>query len=389
MIGDEMRHHIRWAVALCVGLCASLAAAQSGKPIKIGAISALGNGAVFPESSQAARAYFDTVNASGGIGGRPLQYLSMDEKMDPAATARAATQLLVDPEVVALVGSSGLLDCEVNQQRYIEAGILSLQGGSAAPACFRSPNIVPVNNGPYTGLASAVTFARQQLKSQHLCVVVLELPGMLAGYTQALQKLAAQTGQAAPPMQVVQLGGDWKPVLNSLEAQACDVVVFTGHESAVLQWLQSARELGFTGIRWVFLAPAYTARVAQALRNSADGIYAMSEFEPWNSRSLSSLDWRELMRQHKLPLSGLSQGGYLAAQLLVRTLRKMPAPITRASVTAALRQMPPQEHPLLGMPFHIGDAARHSPNRTAIPMQLVQGVWRIAAPDWIRVPDVH
>jgi branched-chain amino acid transport system substrate-binding protein len=389
MIGDKMRHHIRWAVALCVGLCASLATAQSGKPIKIGAISALSNGPTFPEPSQAVKAYFDTVNASGGIGGRPLLYLSMDEKADPAATARAATQLLADPEVVALVGGSGLLDCEVNHQRYADAGIVSLQGGAVAAACFRSPHIVPVNNGPYTGLASAVAFARQQLKSQHLCTVVLELPGMLVGYTQALQRLAAHSGTPVPPMLVVKPGGDWKPVLNQLEAQACDVVVFTGHESAVLQWLQMARELGFTGIRWVFLAPAYTARVAQELRNSADEIYAMSEFEPWNSRSLSSLDWRELMRQHKLPLTGLSQGGYLAAQLLVRTLRKMPPPITRATVTAALRQMPPQEHPLLGMPFHIGNAARHSPNRAAIPMQLVQGVWRIAAPDWIRVPDVH
>lgn len=384
-----MLHSLRWVVALCVGLCASLAIAQSGKPIKIGAISALSNGATFSESSQAVKAYFDTVNASGGIGGRPLLYLSLDEKMDPVTTARAATQLLADPEVVALVGSSGLLDCEVNHRRYEDAGILSLQGGAIAPACFRSPNIVPVNNGPYTGLASAVVFARQQLKSQHLCTVALDLPGMVAGYTQAMQRLAAQSGQLLPPMQVVKPGEDWKLVLNQLEADACDVVVFTGHESAVLQWLQSARELGFTGIRWVFLAPAYTARLAQVLRNSADGIYAMSEFEPWNSRSLSSLDWRELMRQYKLPLSGLSQGGYLSAQLLVRTLRKMAVPITRANVTAALRQMPPQDYPQLGMPFRIGDAARHSPNRTAIPMQLVQGVWRIAAPDWIRVPDVH
>ena len=379
-----------WRVlVLCGWLGGSVAGAQSPPPIKVGAISSLSSGAAFPESAQAAKAYFDMVNASGGIGGRPIQYLSLDEKSNPAAAARAAAQLVNDPQVVALVGSSGVLDCAINQKRYEDAGILSLQGGSVVPQCFRSPNIVPVNNGPYTGLASAVTFARGPLKSQKLCTVVVDLPGMVAGYTQAMQRLAVQVGMPAPPMQVVQLGGDWTLALNDLEARACDVVVFTGHESAVLQWLQSARALGFSGVTWVFLAPAYTANVAKVLRNSADNIYAMSEFEPWTSRSLSLQDWRELMRQAKLPLSGLSQGGYLSAQLFVRALRRMDGPITRASVTAALRKMPPQEHALLGMPFQIGEARSHSPNRSAIPMKLEQGVWRVAAPDWIRVPDVN
>lgn len=379
----------RLALVFLGWLWAGVAGAQSNKPIKVGALSALSNGAAFPESAQAAKAYFDTVNASGGIGGRRIQYQSLDEQADPAAAARAAAQLVNDPDVVALVGGSGVLDCVVNQKLYEDAGILSLQGGSLAPQCFRSPNIVPFNNGPYTGLATAVTFARTRLKSQSLCTVAIDLPGMLTGYTHAMKRLAEQVGRPAPPMQVVKLGDDWKPALRDMEAKNCDVVIFTGHEAAVLQWMQSARELGLSGITWVFLAPGYTANVARVLSNSADNIYAMSEFEPWNSRSLSSLDWRELMRQHKLPLSGLSQGGYLSAQLFVRALRRMEGPITRAAVTAALRKMPSQEHALLGMPFQIGEARSHSPNRSAIPMKLEQGNWRAAAPDWIQVPDVN
>ncbi len=380
----------RWArILACAGLCIGAAQAQSSRPIKVGAVSALSSGAAFPESAQAAKAYFDTVNANGGIAGRPIQYQSLDEGSTPATASRAATQLLADPELVVLVGSSGVLDCAVNAQRYEAAGIVSLQGGSVAPQCYRSSHIVPVNNGPYIGLASAVTFARTQLKSRKLCAVAIDLPGMLAGYTQALQRLAEHSGTPSPPLETVALGADWTPVLNKLEASACDVVVFTGHEAAVLQWLQTARAMGMSGITWVFLAPAYTAAVARAHVHSADNIYAMSEYEPWISRSLPSQDWRELMRQANLPLSGLSQGGYLSAQMLVRTLRSIRGPITRASVTQALRQHPPQDHPLLGMPFFIGTADHHSPNRSALPMRLVNGIWRIAAPDWIRLPDVY
>ena len=46
----------------------------------------------------------------------------------------------------------------------------------------------------------------------------------------------------------------------------------------------------------------------------------------------------------------------------------MDGPITRATVTVALRKMPPQEHPFLGSPFQIGEAKNHSPNRSAVPM---------------------
>lgn len=50
--------------------------AQTKPPIKVGAIS---SSQFFPEALAAVRAYFDTVNAAGGIQGRPLQLVTQDE----------------------------------------------------------------------------------------------------------------------------------------------------------------------------------------------------------------------------------------------------------------------------------------------------------------------
>ena len=380
----------RIVFALLAGLCCGLspAVAQGGRPIKVGAVSALSGGSSFPESSRAARAYFDAVNAQGGLDGRRIEYISLDERMSPAVAAEAARWLVSDPEVVALAGSSGVLDCAVNRKLYENAGIMSLQGGSVAPECFTSPNIVPMNNGPYTGLAGAVLFAQQTLRARTLCVTLLNLPGMVEGYRRAMERLADQNHVVVPELRIISPGEDPVPVIRDLAARRCDVAVYTGHESAVLEWMAAAAAQRVKGITWVFLTPAYTAAVAKALAASAQPVYAMSEFEPWSSRSLSLTDWRQLMRKADLPLSSLSQGGYMSAQILVRALRHVSGPISRASVTQALRNLPIQETGLVGMPFLIGNRAVHNPNRTTVPMQLQDGAWRIAAAQWITVPEV-
>jgi len=381
-------------LGVCIAAACSAAVqpanAQSSRaPIRVGAVSALSGPVAFPEASRAAAAYFDSVNAAGGINGRRIEYLSLDEMPDAAAAARSADRLVSDPSVVALVGGSGVFDCAVNGKRYVDAGVMSLQGASVAPECFfSSPNIVPMNNGPYMGLASAVIFARERLHSQRLCVAVLDLPNMTTGYERALGQLAKKTGRPSPDMHKVPPGGDATEVLRKFKEQHCDTAIYTGHEPAVLQWMASAREQGLTGVNWVFLAPAYTAALADALKSASDPVYAMSEFEPWQSRSMPLNDWRRLMRDAGLPASSLSQGGYVAAQFFVGVLRGMHEPITRESVTRALRNIAAQPHPMLGSPLAIGKRQAHAPNRTALAMKLEDGTWRIASPFWIKVPDL-
>jgi branched-chain amino acid transport system substrate-binding protein len=383
------------AAALWMGLAAQASAQAAGHrlqaapPIKVGAVSALSGPAAFPEAAQAARAYFDAVNAAGGVRGRRIEFISLDEGAQPDTAARAAERLLADPEVVALVGSSaGMLDCPVNRDRYASAGIVALHGASAAVECFTSSHIVPMNNGPYTGLASAVLFARTQLHSARPCVVALNLPGMMPGFRQALDRLAARTGRPSPMMRDVGMGVDPSPVLREMVSHACDTIIYTGHEPAVLQWMAAAKSLGVSRVNWVFLTPAYTAAVARALANVPDPVYAMAEFEPWSSSSLPLMDWKQVMLRAGLPVSSLSQGGYLAAQHFVKVLRTINGPITRDAVTRALRAMPAVNHPMIGMPLSIGAASQHNPNRTAMPMKLTGGAWRIAGIQWIEVPSL-
>ncbi|CEA08587.1 hypothetical protein BN1051_01943 [Arthrobacter saudimassiliensis] len=57
--------------------------------------------------SPATRAYFDYVNANGGINGRTIEYLVKDDGYNPANTQSAVRELVLQEEVFALVGGLG------------------------------------------------------------------------------------------------------------------------------------------------------------------------------------------------------------------------------------------------------------------------------------------
>lgn len=379
----------RWvAGALLAAFFATAALAQTVRPLRVGAVSALGVQAGFPESSQAARRYFDAVNAAGGVNGRRIDYVSLDEGPSPQAAAGAAQQLITDPEVVALVGGSGLFDCPVNAAAYAAAGLVSLQGASVAPECFASSHIVPMNNGPYLGLENAVAYAVEHLKRPRVCLSILDLPGMAVGYRRSLDRLKPALKAALDDVAFVAPDADFAAAIRERLARRCAAIVFTGHEPTVLRWLDEAQKQGMGETDWIFLTPAYTDQVARAIRDPRARVHAMAEFEPWQSASLAMMDWKRVMREAQLPLSALSQGGYVSAQLFVRVARQIRGPITRASFAQALRELQPTELSFLGMPFHVGQAQAHAPNRASLPVTWRNGLWKIAAPFWIVAPPL-
>lgn len=380
-----------WRSVVCATLGAigmSVACAQVDRPIRVGALSALGAQAGFPESSRAARLYFDAVNAAGGIQGRRIEYLSLDEGPSPQSAAAAARKLAGDPDVVALVGGSGLFDCAANASTYAAAGLVSLQGASVAPECFAASHIVPMNNGPYLGLENAVAYAVEQLKQPRVCLSILDLPGMAAGYQRSLGRLKPALKAALDDVAFMPPDADFAAAIRERLARRCGAIVFTGHEPTVLRWLQEAQKQGLGEVDWIFLTPAYTDRVAKSIRSPLARVHAMAEFEPWQSASLAMLDWKRVMRAGQLPLSALSQGGYVAAQIFVRVVHRIEGPITRRSFEQTLRAMPPTELSFLGMPFHVGQAQSHAPNRSSLPVTWRNGLWKIAAPVWIQAPPL-
>lgn len=82
------------------------AGGASGEPIKIGVVTSMSGPAAVPTASMlnALELEADLVNANGGIDGRPLEFITMDDKTDAPTAVSAATKLITQDNVTALLG---------------------------------------------------------------------------------------------------------------------------------------------------------------------------------------------------------------------------------------------------------------------------------------------
>jgi branched-chain amino acid transport system substrate-binding protein len=360
----------------------------TGTPIEIGNISSLTGPGTFPEASKAAKAVFDRLNSCGGVHGRPVHLTVEDDQGDPAVAAQAARRLVEQQKVVAMVGSASLLDCAVNATYYTGQRIDAIQGTGVDPACFNSPNISPVNTGPFTGVTVALYYASEILKKQKVCRVRLfDIPGFAAAFDAATTRWEATTGKKLTYSGALgKVTDDPTPLLLRARQAGCQAVVVDGVESHAIAVGKAVKANGLTDITWIGLTSYYTDNVAKQLGATGDGLLANSEFEPYGADSAALADVRGLMRKNNIPMTSFAEGGYLAATIAQSVLLSIHGEITRPSVSAALANLNRYGTPLIGSPYSFGTAPRHAPNQSSKFVVLKNAAWSVVTEDWVTLP---
>jgi len=382
--------------ALAFGL-ATLCGQAFAKPtctdgvIKVGAVSTITGVADFSEVPKATKAEFDSINAKGGIDGCKIDYTIADDKGDPQVAAQAARDLIDNKGVVALVGSASLLDCQVNALTYQRKNVLSIQGLGVDSACFASPSVSPVNVGPFVLSTAMAYYASQTLKVKNVCAFFIILGGTQEAYKQALVNWEKMTGNKLHMLDLtVPIQGDLTPYLIKARDGGCDAVINNGVEPNVVQWVKTADAQKISGIKWLFLAPAYTVQVAKALADSKQPVYAGTEWEPYTESNLpANQQWIATMKAADRPLTAFSQGGYLAANVFVDVIKGINGPVNHDTVAKALRGMrQPVKYPLAGSPWIFGDGKTHTPMQSTKIMKLDNGAWKVETPQFVTLPKL-
>jgi branched-chain amino acid transport system substrate-binding protein len=372
-------------LAACSGNSSS--GGSGGGTIKIGAIDGLTGAFVTTDVQKVATQVFDDVNAQGGINGKKIEYIVKDDAGNAQRTAQVAREL-VDSGVVAMAGSASFTDCDVNAGFYKQQNIDSVMGIAASPKCFQSPNIAPVNVGPFTLITAVLQYASQNLHDKKICNFTVVLPGSKDAIVSAINRWSTLSGQQLVVNDMtVQQSGDLTPYLLRAKQAGCDAVLFNPGEQLVVPWLRAAKTQGMDNVDFLLLAPAYTDSVAKAVGGLGLKVYAGTEFEPYTENNAANQGWHDTVTEAKSPATAFSQGGYLAATFMVAVLKSIKGDITRDSVDAALTNMRPIANPMLGTPFTFGPGDTHSPNQASKIVKLNGTTWTPATADFITLPN--
>lgn len=339
----------------------------TGAPIKIGAISTESGGIDFSSSSKAAKAYFDCVNANGGINGRPISYDSEDDGLDPQKASALATKFADDKDVVAMTGGASFIACGINQPIFAKGNLYDILGVGVPQPCYYSKNMSALNAGPRLSMISAI---QEQVKTNGAKSAAgsgYTIPGLGDWVKQGLEAYGKQAGiqishfdLVPPPMK------DATSLVTELRKKKPDTFALGWAAADNATYLKAAEEQGVgDNTKITCLTPCYDTTFPKQIGSYWNKkFWSNSEFSLLNSTGKDNLNWRAVIQKYGTadqPRDSFSQGGYLAARVLVATLLKLePAAITRDTVSAAIQQIKGFKTDMLCAPWYFAGPDGHN-----------------------------
>jgi branched-chain amino acid transport system substrate-binding protein len=369
--------------------------AATGDPIKLGALATNNPAADFTWIPKMAAIYFDCVNANGGIYGHPIDYHYEDEtEIDPAMSASLATKLVEEDQVLGIVGSTSLIECDVNGAYYAEHGYYPIIAG-VAQGCFSNPTFSAVNMGPYySSLGGAQAAVRAGAKGT-IVVASVNAPGFDL-INSGVVKFAEQQGmkgvsilEAAP---IADPAGFAQRLVQEAGEGGGVVLDYTGPN--VLPVLEAIEQQGLIdSVIWASSTPPNDPTVAEALSDAWDGKFLINaEFNLLDSGLPDGAHMVELhdAASPDFPVSSFAQMGYLAAKAATEALLRMGegAEYTQESVNEAFKNLTNMESDMLCKPWYFssgvpGGNVSNNTDYTVVPagdrMDLLEDCFEIAA----------
>ncbi len=364
-------------------------------PDVLGAINTKQPGTDFTDQPNMEQAYFDCVNANGGVNGHIIRLIGLTEQTQPAQIIADAHQLIQTDHVVGMSGNSSILECTIDHSYWEKLGVYVI-GAGIAPECYSTPNIADVNMGPRYSSDGAVQYAL----SQHVSKIIFDqsnVPG--TGYIAAGPQALAIAAHVPITLQTENV-----PIqdANSVALKLVDdagpngavVLNFTPPEALVI--LQAAQKLGVENRvkLWGCSTPCDTDFLAKALGPKWNHkLFVNAELTPPDSTNTPTMQlYKAILTQYGHAVTGgigsFSQMGFLQGEIAVHALEAMQGAYTFQSVNKAFHSVTKYDTGMLCQPWTFGDYPLHIANNTDYTvtpdngkMVLAQGCTAISSVD--------
>jgi ABC-type branched-subunit amino acid transport system substrate-binding protein len=209
----------------------------------------------------AMKAYFDYVNAAGGVNGRKISLVVKDDKYNQQTAVANANELILRDKVFALVGTLGTASTKAisDKAQLTKRGVPSLFVNTGFSA-FANPTASDIRNNPR---AYATTFSilpsyvmeakimarylKDKFPGKKLALIYQDDDfgkDALAGFKTAGLTFDTVIGYAPPSLGVASTGPGW---ISTLKAAAPDVTVMFGVTTATTVLLGAAFTGGWVG----------------------------------------------------------------------------------------------------------------------------------------------
>lgn len=341
--------------------------AASGTPIEVGGMVTASGGANLSQGTAGAKAYFECLNANGGINGHPVSYTIVDDALNPAKAAQGATTLVEDKKVVAVVGSTSYLECPVAGPIYAKANVFELEAAGGSAQCYTSANISSVAQSAPLTILSAAQVAKEQGGAKTISVIVPNIPGLGDASIEAVKRYAGANGVKVLKSVLYPPGvQDATSVVLSAAAPKPDAIVVGAVPADAAAIFKAAQGQNLKSrIKFTCAATCYSPGVPEALGSywEKDLLIAHS-FADFTASGPDMKLWRSVMAKYAPKVDGdnFTIGSFLAAKIFSDTLAKTKGDYSTTSVTDALKAVVDYKSDIICTPWYFGSGPVHVAN---------------------------
>lgn len=328
-------------IALSAALVTLPAAAEA--PLRLGRVVVM-TGPLAPyglAKNAGADLVYQQVNQAGGVKGRKIEVVSLDDNYDPKLTVQHTQQLIQDPSVLGLTGYVGVPTAGAVLETVGEAGI-ALIGPTSGTDALRSPfkrYVFPIR-ASYLDEATRSVGHLVGVGVKRIAVVFQTNPFGEIGRDAYVTALASAGIKPSAVYSVHPSGSDAATAADALAKSDAQAILFSGFTKPAGALIQALKKSSRPGTPVYALSAVDTTELLGALGNQAKGVVVSQVVPVPTSPTLPIV--REYLRA--IGDSGQTPSfyglqGFIEAKVIVEAVRRAPTPLTRQGLVTALESL--------------------------------------------------
>jgi branched-chain amino acid transport system substrate-binding protein len=358
-----------------------------------GTVPLSGEAAAFGSVGPGAKAYFDWVNARGGVNGRKIEYRYYDDAYNPAQTVQLTRRLVEQDQVLAIFNSVGTAN-NLAIREYLNAQkVPHLFAGDGSVALGSSPTTYPWTLGflpSYRGEGAVYGRDIAKRKPRARIAVLFENTELGKDMTRGLSRAIAGKGPriaASEPYEYT--SADVSSQVAKLKASGADTLMLFATPKFMIQAIVAAHKLGWRPqlyVASVSIEPTIMgiakANAPELTKGALSIAFVKNPSDPIWAKDPAVALYRSILRKHApsaRPTDVYNWYGMTVAWTMVETLRKAGKSLSRASLLKAARSLDTTRNPFLLPGIRLKTGARDS-----YPLETLY-LYRYDNAQWVRV----
>lgn len=284
---------------------------------------------------------FNEANEAGGIKGRKLKLISVDDGYEPPRAIATAKALIHDDHVFALLGAVGTPTSAAVEPVAVEAGVPFI-GAFTGAEFLRdpyNPEVVNIRASYFEETAAMVYHLTKDLGISRIAIFYQDDAFGQAGLTGVKRALERHSlslvGEGTYERNTIEVS----PALTTIRKADPQAVIMIGAYQPCAEFIKQARSLKFDPV-FVNISFVGSDALARALGPDGAGVVVTQVVPfPKDARVKIVKDYQAALKDLKpnaVP-GFVSLEGYMVGRLVVAALGKIPGDLTRTSLLDAIK----------------------------------------------------